>query len=154
MSGPPVVCATRGGEGSRAVRRRAVELAHATERPLVFLSVVDPSALDVPTPGGRALDAALIDELTWLARALLRLADRRARRAGVTPELVLRAGPVREEIARFVEERGAERLLLGAPRGTTANVFGDDAIERFAAEVAVRSGVAVEVVRPEPREAR
>jgi hypothetical protein len=111
---PPgaIVCATRGGEGSRAVKERAIEHALAHDCALVFLFVIDAEAIEEegPAAGGRALDSALRRELRWIGRVLLE--------------------------------------LLGAPRGTTANVFGDDAIERFAEEIASISGVEVEVARP------
>jgi nucleotide-binding universal stress UspA family protein len=147
----PIVCATRGGEGSRAVKERAIEHALAHDSALIFLYVIDAEAIEEegPAAGGRALDTALRLELRWMGRVLLEMARAQAERAGASATLVIREGDVREEIAAYVREIGAARLLLGAPRGTTANVFGDDAIERFAEEIASISGVGVEVVRPE-----
>ncbi|VAW33468.1 hypothetical protein MNBD_CHLOROFLEXI01-752 [hydrothermal vent metagenome] len=56
---------------------------------------------------------------------------------------------MRDEIARFVQETDAELLVLGAPRGTTANVFGDDAIERLAEGIQQQTNVKVEIARPD-----
>jgi len=146
-----IVCATRGGEGSRAVKERAIERARAQDRGLIFLYVIDAEAIEEegPAAGGRALDTALRLELRWMGRVLLEMARTQAARAGVSATLVIREGDVRDEIASFVREIEAGGLYLGAPRGTTANVFGDDAIERFAEDIAQISGVTVAVVRPE-----
>ena len=40
-------------------------------------------------------------------------------------------------------------LMLGAPRGTTANVFGDDTIEQLAEAITKETAVPVEIVRPD-----
>jgi hypothetical protein len=77
------------------------------------------------------------------------MARNRAELAGVTAEIVLREGDVRQQIEEFLQESGAEILFLGAPRGTSANVFGDDAIEQFAQAIQERTHVRVEVARPE-----
>ncbi len=140
-----VVCATRGGAGSRAVRERAIEYAGQRELKLVFLFVIDISTLD---DADKKLRPAVRDELAWLGLTLLRIAQQWAQSAGIESEIVIRDGPVRDEICRFVSERSAELLLLGAPRGTTATIFGDDMVEQFAADVEKTTGVAVEIVRP------
>ena len=41
----PIVCATRGGEGSRAVQMAAIRRARATGSKLIFLYVTDPHSL-------------------------------------------------------------------------------------------------------------
>ena len=43
----------------------------------------------------------------------------------------------------------ADLLVLGAPRGTTANVFGDDAIERLAGVIRQETAVSVKIIRPD-----
>ncbi len=146
-----IVCATRGGEGSRVVKERAMALASERNAPLVFLFVIDAEGMadERPAAGGRALDDALRDELRWVGRVLLEMARGQAQRAGVASTLALREGAVRDEIIAYARSIEAGCLLLGAPRGTTANVFGDDAIERFAKDVTEQSGVTVEIVRPE-----
>ena len=49
-----IVCATRGGEGSRAVQMAAIEQAKTTGNPLVFLYVVSPDTItDVEPALGR-----------------------------------------------------------------------------------------------------
>ena len=141
-----IVCATRGGEGSRAVQRRAVQLAREKDGSLIFLYVIDFTSLD---EFDERLKPAVRTELEWLGRALLGMAHQRASERGLDVEIVIREGDVEQEIDRFLQEIQPELFLLGAPRGTTANVFGDDAIEQFAQSIQQETGVPVEVVRPE-----
>lgn len=141
-----VVCATRGGAGSRAVRERAIEYASQRELKLVFLFIIDTSTLD---DADEKLLPAVRDELAWLGLALLRIAQQRAQSAGIDSEIVIREGQVQDEISRFMEDHPTEILLLGAPRGTTAAIFGDDVVERFAAGVEESTGIPVEIVRPQ-----
>jgi nucleotide-binding universal stress UspA family protein len=142
-----IVCATRGGEGSRAAQMAAIEHAKVNDMSLTFLYVVDPNSLENNVDD--TLHQALLAELTWMGEVLLRIAQKRADAAYLGTEVRIRRGSVREEIVRFVKEVQADLLVLGAPRGTTANVFGDDAIERLAASITQQTAVPVEIIRPE-----
>lgn len=144
-----IVCATRGGEGSRAVQEAAIEQAKAEERPLIFLFVADPKSLGDEVDAG--LKTAVLSELTWMGETLLRMAQRRADTALIPSEVKIRQGPVSQEIGRYLAENDVNLLMLGAPRGTTANVFGDDAIEQFAAAIEAETNVPVTVVRPDEK---
>lgn len=141
-----VVCATRGGEGSRAAQEMAIHYARENGCNLNFLYVVDVKTLD---EFDDSLLPAVREELKWLGLSLLRIARNRAEQAGVSAEIVIREGDVRLVIEEFLQESRAEMLILGAPRGTTANVFGDDAIEKFAQRIQDESGVRVVIARPE-----
>jgi nucleotide-binding universal stress UspA family protein len=140
-----IVCATRGGAGSRAVQLAAIERALKLDLPLVFLYVASPGDLGKEN---KTLHGAVKDELIWLGKALLNIAKNRAREAGLTAETVIRVGNVQDEICRYLIEHKASVLLLGAPRGTTAELHGDDAIERFATRITEDSGVDVKIIRP------
>ena len=124
-----IVCATRGGQGSRAAQLEAIEIARETGDRLVFLYVVNPVRLEEQDD---ILFGAVRAEVHWIGRALLNIARQRAESAGVSADIAIREGDVSDEIERFLGESGARLLLLGAPRGTTPRVFGDDAIELFA----------------------
>jgi hypothetical protein len=141
-----IVCASRGGEASRAVQMAAIEQAKATGRPLVFLYVVSPDAVADIEPG---LEDAITYELTWLGKALLNVAHDRAREEGVDSEKVIRSGNVRKEICAYLTEQQASLLLLGAPRSATISIFGDDPVELFASSIHESTGVDVAVVRPD-----
>jgi nucleotide-binding universal stress UspA family protein len=141
-----VVCATRGGEGSRAAQEAAIRYAQENQTKLIFIYVVDFRTLD---EFDDSLLPSVREELTWLGQSLLRIARHRAEQAGVTAEIVIREGDVRLIIEQFLQESEANKLFLGAPRGTTANVFGDDAIEHFAQTIQEDTGVVVTIARPE-----
>jgi nucleotide-binding universal stress UspA family protein len=141
-----IVCATRGGEGSRAAQEVAIRYAQEKQRDLIFIYVVDFKTLD---DFDDSLLPSVREELTWLGQSLLRIARRRAEQAGVTAEIVILEGDVRLVIEKFLQDTHAEVLILGAPRGTTANVFGDDAIEQFAQRIEEDTGVRAEIARPE-----
>lgn len=142
-----IVCATRGGEGSRAAQMAAIEIAKETDKPLLFLYVVDPHSLENEMDD--SLKEAVGAELSWMGETLLRIAQKRADAAYLSTEVKIRRGNVREEIVQFVKDVEADVLVLGAPRGTTANVFGDDAIERFAEVIRQETAVSVEIIRPD-----
>jgi len=141
-----IVCATRGGAGSRAVQLTAIELARRTGNPLVFLYVASPGYLSHESP---TLQEPIRDELIWLGKALLVVAEKRARDAGLNAKTVILVGNVQDEINRYLIENKASILLLGAPRGTTAELAGEDAVEQFATRIHEGSGVEVQIVRPE-----
>lgn len=144
-----IVCATRGGEGSRAVQLEAIERAKENGERLVFLYVTD---TDTVGNIDEMLVTSVRQELNWMGNVLLRIAQKRAELAGLEADVAIREGNVGEAIGRFLQESQARLLLLGAPRGTTANVFGDDAIEQFASSIQEETGVKVEVVRPQEPE--
>lgn len=140
-----VVCATRGGEGSRAVQLAAIDQARAASKPLIFLYVVNLEAMDEIENG---METAVREELLWLGKAILQVAGARARQNGLDARLEVRVGNVRDEICRFLDETQASLLLLGGPRATTTTIFGDDPVERFAASIQETTGVPVMIVRP------
>jgi len=141
-----IICATRGGAGSRAVRERAIETAKERGAGLIFLFVIDANGL---AGVDEKLRLAVHDELAWFGLTLLRIAQQRADAANIQSEIVIREGQVRDEICRFISERSAELLLVGAPRAATTTVFGYDKVEQFAADVERSTGVPVEIVRPQ-----
>lgn len=143
-----LVCATRGGEGSRVAQLTAIEMAKSKDQHLIFLYVVDSQRV---AEQKEVLQEAMHAEFHWLANALLNIARQRAERAGLSAEVIVREGIVKDEIEQFLRDNEASMLLLGAPRGTSPQ-FGDEAIERFAHAIEEDTGVPVTVVRPEDHE--
>lgn len=141
-----IVCATRGGEASRAVQMAAIEQAKASGNALIFLYVVSP---DTVTDVEQGLEEAVIEELIWLGKAVLNVAEDRAESEGLESEKIIRVGTVQDEICSYLTERQASLLLLGAPRSATTSIFGDDPVERFASSIHESTGVDVAVVRPD-----
>ena len=113
---------------------------------MVFLYVASPGSLTDVSP---VLESAVRDELIWLGKALLYVAEKRARDTGLEVETIIRQGLVLDEICSYLNAHKASNLLLGAPRGTTSELFGDDPVERLATNIHKRTGVDVEVIRPE-----
>ncbi|MBE2222384.1 MAG: universal stress protein [Anaerolineae bacterium] len=141
-----VVCATRGGEGSRAAQEAAIRRARQERKPLVFLYVTAPDSLgDVD----EQLIPAIRQELNWMGQTLLQVAKSRSEAAGLKASVEIREGNVQLEIERFLQESHAVVLILGAPRGQTANVFGDDAVEQFAQTIQTDTGIPVQVIYPD-----
>jgi len=138
-----IVCATRGGAGSRAVQQAAITYARERGTGLVFLFVIDTSSLEneeaemVSSLENEEAEmvAAVRDELLFLGQTLLRIAKKRAANYQVKAEIIVRDGNVKQQISKFLDESSAELLLLGAPRGTTDTIFGDDVIEQFAESI-------------------
>lgn len=149
-SKPLIVCATRGGQGSRAVQRTAADRARAAGAHLVFLHVVNVGVF-------RAVDTSVLPaveaEMHWLGETLLRLAQDRAQSMGVSAEIEILSGKPLAEIANYVQNHNAALLLMGAPRHATADLFGDDEIERIALRLEQETGVRTEVIHPEPERA-
>lgn len=128
------------------MRQMAIELARERESKLTFLSVVDAKSL---LARSTKLEESARGELRWVVDVLLRIAVQHAAREQVEATQELREGPVADTIMDFVHEMDADLLILGAPRGTTANVFGDDAIENFARNIQEKTGIDVRIARPE-----
>jgi nucleotide-binding universal stress UspA family protein len=140
-----IVCATRGGEGSRAAQMTAIRQARKEGKPLVFLFVTSPASLGEID---EQLLPAVRHELNWMGKTLLQVAKGRAEAAGLKASVEIREGDVQEQIEQFLRESDAGVLILGAPRGITANVFGDDAVENFAQTIQDDTGVNVLIVYP------
>lgn len=141
-----IVCATRGGQGSRAVRLRALERAAETDRGVVYFFAMDTSSLGNHDD---SLNAAIRDEFNWQGRVLLEIARSQAEAAGIPAKIVIREGRFRDELVRLLGEVDASLCLLGAPRGTTRGTIGDDPIERLAEDIERASDVPVEIAHPE-----
>ncbi|MCI0398969.1 MAG: universal stress protein, partial [Chloroflexi bacterium] len=140
-----IVCATRGGEGSRAAQEKAIRRAQETGGRLIFIYVVDFNVLD-HFDGG--LKPAVRHELSWLGKTLLSMAKKRAEDENVPVQVVVREGAVGEEIIKFLRDSGAGVLFLGASRSATSTFSGDDAVEQLARAIGEKAGIPVEVVRP------
>jgi nucleotide-binding universal stress UspA family protein len=142
----PIVCATRGGEASRRTQERAIALAGERQAPLIFLCVFDPSFAE-------RLDDTLADavkkEQQWLGRALLGIAQARARAQGLDAESAIRSGPVLETIEDYLCQVGAAMLVIGEPKtDSSLAAFASNRVHQFAECIRQDTGVEVIVVTP------
>lgn len=142
-----IVCATRGGEGSRVVQEMAIGRAKEEDKELVFLYIADPNSLDDDLEP--ELKTAVSAEMHWMGETLLRIAQTRADEMYLATDVKIREGNIRAEVIHYLKSHETDLLLIGAPRGTTANVFGDDTIEQLAEAITKETAVTVEIVRPD-----
>lgn len=141
-----IVCATRGGEASRAVQQQAIAYALKEDESLMFLFVADETQYGAI---GGGLRSAFKAELLWMAETLMTLLQKRGRSAGIGTNYRILEGNVKEQIVAYLREQRPELLFVGAPRGTTSDIIGDDEIEQFALEIEKETGVKVIVARPD-----
>ena len=136
-----ILCAIRGGEGSRAVQKAAIQAAVRGDSRLIFLYVVDRRTIGA---ADEALRPFVRDELYWMGKTLLRVATHRARAAGQTRiDSLIREGEVAEEISRAVIDSGAGQLFINASRlGADAADWSDE----FATRVRHATVASVEIV--------
>jgi nucleotide-binding universal stress UspA family protein len=143
----PIVCATRGGEAGRRTQERAIALAQERGAELIFLCVFDPNSVG---PLSEQLKAAVAAEQRWLGRALLGIAQARARRAGIEAEAVVRSGPVLETIERYLRQIGASALVIGEPKADSAlATFHPNRVQHFAHQIVQGTETEAIVVIPE-----
>lgn len=143
---PLIVCATRGGEGSRAVQSAASARARDEGAHLRFVYVVDDTRYADVDP---VLRPALRQELVWVGQTLLELARRRGRLVGASADIDILEGGMRQQIIAYLRQHQPLAFYLGAPRGTSANIFGDEDIEQFALEIEQDTGIDVMLIRPD-----
>jgi nucleotide-binding universal stress UspA family protein len=142
----PIVCATRGGEAGRRTQERAIALAKERGAELIFLCVFDPSFAG---PLNKALSAAVAEEQQWLGRALVSVAQARAREQGVEAGAVVLSGAVLDSIEEFLCESEASTLVIGEARTDSAlSVFRHGVIQSCARHVEQTTSVQVIVVTP------
>ena len=142
----PIVCATRGGEAGRRTQERAISLAKERGSDLIFLCVFDPNFAG---PLNHALSAAIVEEQQWLGRALMSVAQARAREQGVEAHAVILSGAILESIEEFLCESGASTLVIGEAKIDSAlSAFRHGMVQSCARHVEQNTSVEVVVVTP------
>jgi len=137
-----ILCATRGGEGSYRTQDGAIALAKDLAGELVFLYVADASFLN-QTAAPLVVDVG--SQLGQMGRFQLTMAQERAAAQGVTAEVIVRHGQLRDELSAAAQELGAEIIVLGRPSGDTA-VFDELALRLFAAILESDTGAEVRII--------
>jgi len=137
-----ILCATRGGEASYRTQDAAIVLAKERGDTLLFLYVVDISFLN-KTAVPMVVDVG--DEMGKMGNFLLTMAQERAQEQGVEAEAICRIGNTREEIKAAVGEEGIALVVLGHPSGKR-NVFAEESLRAFAAEIEGETGATVVLV--------
>jgi len=142
----PIVCATRGGEAGRRTQEQGIALAKERGADLIFLCVFDPSFAG---PLNSALSAAVVEEQQWLGRALMSVAQARAREQGVEASATVLSGPVLGCIEEFLCESDASTLVMGEAKIDSAlSAFRPGTVQSCARHVKENTDVEVIVVTP------
>lgn len=108
-----IVCLILEGASSQAVQDAAIVLARRTQQQLTFLHVVDVRGLGLVS---ESLLAVAEQELTWLGRTSLNLAQKRAYAQGVAAAAAIRFGSFFPTVQQFLRDHQTEHLFIGKPR--------------------------------------
>lgn len=137
-----ILCATRGGEGSRQTQDAAAALARERGDELLFLYVVDTSFLN-QTAAPLVVDVEA--RLEKMGRFQLTMAQERAAAQGVQARVLVRRGQLRRELAAAAQELGVDLIVLGRPVNEGA-VFDDAALQSLASSLEDEAGIKVLVI--------
>ena len=144
-----ILCAIRGGPGSKPTIARAIGLAKETDLPLHFLYVVN---LDFLAHSASSRVKIISQEMHQMGEFILLAASAQASEKGIQAEGHVRHGTIRSEVIALCQELEASYLVLGLPSDDQEHRFFDlERLRKFAADIAGETGV--QVVLPEEDEA-
>jgi len=139
MSG--IVCAVRGGPGSKPTINKSIELANQTGLTIHFLYVVD---LDFLTHTSSSRVHTITTEMDQMGEFILLVAREKAENQGIEADGAVRHGRVQEEIISLCKELQADYVILGQPQTREEeNVFTRDLLQKFIERVEKESGAKV-----------
>lgn len=137
-----ILCATRGGEGSRRTQDAAAALARERGDELLFVYVVDTSFLN-HTAAPLVVDVE--GRLESMGRFQLAIAQERVAVQGVQARVLIRRGRLRAELASAAQEEGADLIVLGRPTNQGA-VLTESALQSLVSFLEDEAGVKVLVL--------
>lgn len=142
-----IVCAIRGGPGSKETIQTSIDLAKRLQQPLHFLYVVNLEFLQ-RTESSRV--RIISNELENMGDFILLNARARAEEQGIKAKGAVRQGHVADEIIGLAVELDASHIVLGRPTGDQEhNVFTEDRLQTFIDRIQSESGAQVIVAREE-----
>lgn len=137
-----ILCATRGGAASYRAQDAAIKLAAEGGDELLFLYVADIEFLDKTA---RAVRPDIVEaEMEKLGQFLLEMARERAAGQGVSADLVLRHGTLREEVAAVASEYRVDTIVFGKP--AEGGVYSLEKLKSFAREIEAKTGARALIV--------
>lgn len=146
---PPkqILCAVRGSPESRDTVTYAIDLALESGARLTFFHALDAEFLNYATIGPLSV---VYRELREMGEFTMMILVDRAQRRGVREvDHVITEGNVREQLLLAAIRTEAEVMVMGRPtRSPGTNVFRLSEIEDFAAELATRGGLRLQLVPP------
>ncbi len=142
--GQRIVCAARGGKGSRPAVNRAIRLASERDADLTFLFVVDTEFLSHALVGPPSV---IREQLRDMGEFIMATLQARAEEAGVMADYAVREGEVRDQIVEYIGEHEVDVLVMGrSAEETEAARFDTGTVSNFAAALEHGSGVEVVLV--------
>ncbi len=134
-----ILCATRGGEASRATHTAAIAMAHELDADLYFIYVFDQSVLSkFATP----IVINVNSQMKHMRHFLEQNTERLASEAGVLSRVVVRTGSLREQLKIVGKEMGIDVIILGNPLEATS-LFKREALQTLAIEIEEDTGIQV-----------
>ncbi|MCB0995725.1 MAG: universal stress protein [Acidimicrobiales bacterium] len=138
---PDLLYVSWGGTGRGAAFRRAYDRAAEEDRRIVYLAILDEDTFgDCEAPELHLV----VEELTWLLEAQVRLVDREDRTTEVTTRIEVAIGAVVDTVGDAVERLGADLVLVGAP----VPLVHHESVEALGRVLAERTGASVELIEP------
>jgi len=142
MSG--IVCAIRGGPGSRPTIDKAISLAAESDQRIYFLYVVN---LDFLTHTQSSRIHSITEEMTQMGEFILLSAQATANARNVGAEGVVRQGNIGEEIVSLCLEVKADYVILGTPQTEREeNIFNIQRLNTFRERLEGETGAQVVLV--------
>lgn len=140
-----IVCAIRGGPGSKATIQTSIDLAKESGQPLHFLYVVNLDFLQ-RTESSRIRQVS--NELENMGDFILLSARSQAEAQGVNAHGEVRHGNVGEEIVQLAEDIEADYIVMGSPGGKAdEDVFTEDRLQEFRSAIERESGARVVIAQ-------
>jgi len=137
-----IICATRAGEHSRLVHNAAFEQAKETGETIVFLHVIGGEAFEQHNP---AMQQAIRDEVGWLVRTLVALAQQRVGAEDVEIRFEVREGSTVAQMLASVQANSAAKMIMGDPCNGEESTFQGTKMENLESALA-EQGVELETV--------
>ena len=138
-----IVCATRAGEHSRLVHNAAFAEAKESGASIVFLHVIGGEAFEQHNP---AMQQAIRDEVGWLVRTLVTLAQQRGRAESVEIRFEFREGSTPAQMVASVQANAATKMIMGDPRNGDESMFDGVMFEDLESAIA-EQGAELETVQ-------
>jgi nucleotide-binding universal stress UspA family protein len=148
MAYKTIVCGVTGSAHARKAALQAAKLAKRDGAKLVFVYAVDDS---FSKNHGRTVEVSsefVNESLEILGGHILDHAERIARHFGITPEKVLRRGPVLEVLKEVVAEKKGDLLMIGhEERSFFDRIFLKGSVEDHLLELRNQTGIEVDIIK-------
>ncbi len=114
-----IVCATRGGEGSKPTVQRAISMARERGLRLTFLYIADLQFMKRAMTGHARLAA---EEIRKMGEFIMMTLVEKAQAQGVEADFAVRKARFRDGLLRYLEETHPAMLVLGSSKPGTAHL--------------------------------